>query len=147
MGAKQLSLDIYQIDEEATRNAVEKYLKQAREYKVTEYIPMEATTTGIISDTPRGYTGRISDSTASIAIRNVDEPERRRQHVERAEKAVSRLGARQQRIIRMRYLDEDDALDFNVANELGYSDRHYRRIKSLAIYRLAAALGLIVFRE
>jgi len=143
----QLALDIYRIDEEATKNAVEKYLRQAREYKVTEYIPLEPKYTSDYSDIPRSYTGKISDSTANIAIKNIDEPERRKHHVERVERAVSRLGERQQKIIRMRYLDNDDMLDFNVAAELGYSDRHYRRLKSIAIYRLAAALGLIVFRE
>lgn len=36
MGAEPLMADIQRIDEEATKDAVEKYLKQAREYKVTD---------------------------------------------------------------------------------------------------------------
>lgn len=137
-------MDIYKVDEEATKAAVEKYLLQAREYTVTEYIPEEPTTTASYSDSPRSYTGRTSDQTARIGAVNVDEPERRRRHVERAERAIGRLGQRQQKLIRARYLDEDDVLDFEVAQELGYSDRHYRRIKSVAIYRLASMLGLLV---
>ena len=143
----QLSLDIYRIDEEATRDAVERYLKEAREYKVTEYIPMEPKYTSDYSDIPRSYTGRISDPTANIAARNIDEPERRRKHVERAEKAISRLGTRQQAIIRMRYMEDDDVMDSEVAEKLNYSPRHYRRLKSIAIYRLATALGLIKLRD
>lgn len=143
----QLALDIYKIDEEATKDAVEKYLLQAREYMVTEYIPEEPKYTSDYSDTPRSYTGKISDPTANIVIRNVDEPERRRKHIERVERAVSRLGARQQKIIRMRYLEDDYVMDIDVATELGYSTRHYRRMKSIAIYRLATSLGLIVLKE
>lgn len=140
-------MDIYKIDEDATRAAVEKYLLQAREYRVTEYIPAEPSVTASYSDMPRSYTGQTSDQTYRLAERNVDEPERRRRHIDRAERAVSRLGIRQQRLIRMRYLDEDGVMDTDVAVELGYSDRHYRRIKSVAIYRLASMLGLIVLLD
>lgn len=141
----QMLLDIYPVDEEATRDAVEKYLKQAREYKVTEYMPEEPIVTAAYNDMPRG--GGVSDPTARIAITNVDEPERRRRHVERAERAVKRLGSRQQELVRKKYLDDDDVADMDVAAELGFSDRHYRRIKSVAIHRLAGILGLVVLRE
>ena len=147
MGAQQLSFDIHRIDEEATRDAVEKYLQQAREYIVTEYIPDEPTMTAVYSDMPRGNTGTTSDQTGNIATRNVDEPERRRRHIERAEKAIGRLGGRQQKLIRNRYMDDDDVWDYDVAENLGYSDRHYRRIKSVAIYRLAGMLGLVMLQD
>lgn len=144
---QQLSINIYPIDEEATKDAVEKYLRQAREYKVTEYIPEMPTVTPSYSDIPRSYTGQTTDQTGRIAAHNVDEIERRKRHIERAEKAVSRLGSKQQKIIRMRYLDDDYVSDSEVAAELGYSDRHYRRIKSFAMYRLATTLGLVVLKE
>ncbi|WP_270167544.1 ArpU family phage packaging/lysis transcriptional regulator [Paenibacillus sp. SYP-B4298] len=140
-------MEIYKVDEEATKAAVEKYLKQAREYMVTEYIPEEPSVTASYSDAPRSFTGLTSDQTGRLAQRNVDEPERRKRHIERAEQAVNRLGRRQQRLIRLRYLEDDDMLDFDVAQELGFSDRHYRRIKSVAIYRLATTLGLLVLRD
>lgn len=41
LGVQQLVKNIYKVDEEATKDAVEKYLLQAREYKITEYIPEE----------------------------------------------------------------------------------------------------------
>lgn len=147
MAKGQLILDIYPVDEDATRDAVEKYLLQAREYKVTEYIPEAPSMTASYSDMPRSNTGMTSDQTGRIATANVDEPERRRRHVERAEKAVNRLGSRHQKLIRKRYLDDDDVSDFDVADELGFSDRHYRRIKSVAIHRLAGILGLVVLRD
>lgn len=147
MGAQQLTFDIYKVNEEATKSAVEKYLLQAREYRITEYIPEEQSVTASYSDMPRSYTGQTSDHTGNMAARNVDEPERRRRHIERADKAISRLGTKQQKLIRARYLDEDGVLDFNVAADLGYSDRHYRRIKSVAIYRIASILGLLVLQD
>lgn len=142
-----MEMNIYKVDEEATKAAVEKYLLEAREYMVTEYIPQEPTITTSYSVTPPSYTGLTSDQTGRIAAINVDEPERRRRHVERVERAVSRLGQRQQRLIRMKYLDDDNVMDYDVAAELGYSDRHYRRIKSVAIYRLATMLGLLVLLD
>lgn len=143
----QISMGIYPVDEEATRDAVEKYLKQAREYKVTEFIPLSPSITASYSDMPRSNTGMTSDQTGKMAAANVDEPECRRRHVERAERAVNRLGTRQQTLIRKRYLDDDDVADMDVAAELGFSDRHYRRIKSVAIHRLAGILGLVVLRD
>lgn len=144
---RQTSMKIYKVDEDVTKDAVEKYLLQAREYAVTEYIPEEPTVTSVLSDTPRSYTGTTSDSTGSIATRNVDEVQRRKRHVERAERAVARLGTRQQKLVRMRYLDDDDVTDYDVAADLGFSDRHYRRIKSMAIHRLAGILGLVTLNE
>lgn len=62
------AVSIQAVDEEATKDAVEKYLLQAREYKVTEYIPAEASVTASYSDMPRSYTGQTSDQTANLAI-------------------------------------------------------------------------------
>ncbi|MBH5316710.1 hypothetical protein I6N90_02660 [Paenibacillus sp. GSMTC-2017] len=147
MGAKRMSLENYKVDDSATKDAVEKYLLQAREYQVTAYIPMEQSITASYNDMPRSYTGMTSDHTGRLAAINVDEPERRRRHIERAESAISRLGAKQQQLIRARYLDEDSVLDIDVAMEMGYSDRHYRRIKSDTLYRIATILGLLVLKE
>ncbi|RXZ84910.1 hypothetical protein EBB07_01415 [Paenibacillaceae bacterium] len=142
-----MNLESYEMNKEATRAAVEKYLLQGREYKVTAYIPEEAAVTAAYSGMLRSVTNRISDQTGRIAASNVDEPERRRKHIARMERAIDQLGERQQKLIRARYLEEDDVLDFDVAMDLGYSDRHYRRIKAAAIVRLAAILGLIVLKE
>ncbi|WP_020621114.1 ArpU family phage packaging/lysis transcriptional regulator [Paenibacillus daejeonensis] len=143
----QIRQDIYKVDEAETRAAVEKYLLQAREYSVTEYIPEEASVTASYSSIPRSNTNVTSDQTGDIASTNVDEPERRRRHVERALKAIDRLGKRHQNLINMRYMMDDDVLDMDVAEELGYTPRHYRRIKSVAMYRLATSLGLLVLSD
>lgn len=143
----QMALDIYNVDEDKTREAVETFLIQAREYQVTEYIPDEPSMTASYNDMPRSNTGVTSDQTSNIATKLVDEQQRRRRHVERAEKAIRKLGAKQQLLIRERYMNDDDVWDYDVARKIGYSDRHYRRIKSWAIYRLATSLGLIVFKD
>lgn len=148
MGVRQLSFDIYKVDENATKEAVEKYLLQVREYKITEYIPVQPTVTAVISDMPRSFTGLTSDQTGGIVTKNIDELNRRKAHIERAEKAINRLPQKQQHLIRTRYFDScEDIWDYQAAEEIGYSERHYRRIKTLAIYRLASMLGLLVFVE
>ncbi|GKU78558.1 ArpU family phage packaging/lysis transcriptional regulator [Paenibacillus sp. L3-i20] len=147
MGARQTDFGNYKVNDSATKDAVEKYLLQAREYLVTAYIPEQQSITASYSDMPRSYTGMTSDHTGKLAARNVDEPERRRRHIERAESAISRLGAKQQKLIRARYLDEDNVLDLDVAADMGYSDRHYRRIKSETMFRIANTLGLVVLQE
>ncbi|WP_234404843.1 ArpU family phage packaging/lysis transcriptional regulator [Paenibacillus bouchesdurhonensis] len=149
MGAKQLTMGIYEVDEKATTAAVEEYLNDAREYSITEFVPIEPTTTAEYSDMPRGYTGTTSDQTGDIAIYNTDEQERRKRHIERVERAVSRLPQRQQKLIRTKYLEADgeEKWDYEIADEIGYSYRHYKRIKSFAIYRLATSLRLIKLKE
>ncbi|WP_052487934.1 ArpU family phage packaging/lysis transcriptional regulator [Gordoniibacillus kamchatkensis] len=89
----------------------------------------------------------VSSPVEDIAIKNIDEINRRQKHIERAYKAINRLGTKQQKLIRMRYMEDDYIADSEVAAELGYSDRHYRRLKSFAIYRLANMLGLLVLKE
>lgn len=147
MGAKQLVLDIYSVNEDATKAGVEKFLFQAREYKITEYIPVEPSMTASYSDLPRSNTGLTIDQTGKLAINNVDETTRRKRHIERVELAINRLSLRQKKLIVLRYFEDDDVLDFDIAADLGFSDRHYRRIKSEAIFRLASILGLLVFEE
>ena len=147
MGAKQLVLDIYNVNDAETKAAVEKYLLQAREYKITEYIPEEASITASYSDMPRSYTGVTTNQTFRLAAMNVDEPERRKKHIERAHKAIARLSKRQQKLINMRYMEDNDMFDYEIAMELGFSESTYRRTKSVAILRLASILGLLVFHE
>lgn len=149
MAEKQLDLGIYNIDRDATEEAVKDYLTKAKEYKITEFIPLEPSTTPGYSDMPRGYTGTTSDQTGDIAIYNTDEQERRRKHIERAEKAIGRLPYRQQKIIEAKYMeaDSEEKWDYEIADDIGYSYRHYKRLKSIAIYRLATSLGLIRLKE
>src|SRR5690242_2285384 len=108
MATKQISFGIYDIDREATRLAVEDYLIQAREYQVTEYIPEQPSTTASYSDMPRSYTGVTSNQTGDLALKIVIEQENRKRHVERTEKAIRKLGAEQQLLIRERYMNDDD---------------------------------------
>ncbi|PFZ06235.1 ArpU family transcriptional regulator, partial [Bacillus wiedmannii] len=54
-------------------------------------------------------------------------------------------GSIQRDIIYKRYLEEEDVCDYMVYNEIGMSERTYRRWKSKAFYKLAFALGLEVY--
>lgn len=52
---------------------------------ITDYIPEEVSVTASISATVRSYTGQTCDQNWNIT-RNVDETERRKWHIERADR-------------------------------------------------------------
>ncbi|HDR6499380.1 TPA: ArpU family transcriptional regulator, partial [Bacillus cereus] len=68
----------------------------------------------------------------------------------RVEQALSRfgnntVGKNQRDIIVKRYLEDEDVCDYMVYNEIGMSERTYRRVKARAFYKLAFALRLEVY--
>ncbi|MED3469225.1 ArpU family phage packaging/lysis transcriptional regulator, partial [Bacillus thuringiensis] len=54
-------------------------------------------------------------------------------------------GKNQRDIIVKRYLEDEDVCDYMVYNEIGMSERTYRRVKVRAFYKLAFALRLEVY--
>ncbi|WP_240420784.1 hypothetical protein [Paenibacillus periandrae] len=72
-------------------------------------------------------TNTVSSPVENIIIQNIEEQENHIKHIERAERAINRLGTRHQKLIRARFMEDDYVSDTDVAAELGYSDRHYRR--------------------
>jgi ArpU family phage transcriptional regulator len=61
------------------------------------------------------------------------------------DKALSRFSKNQRDIIVKRYLEDEEVFDYMVYNEIGMSERTYRRNKSNAFYKLAFALRLEVY--
>ncbi len=57
----------------------------------------------------------------------------------------STAGKNQRDIIVKRYLEDEDVCDYMVYNEIGMSERTYRRVKARAFYKLAFALRLEVY--
>ncbi|WP_308727147.1 ArpU family phage packaging/lysis transcriptional regulator, partial [Bacillus paranthracis] len=60
-------------------------------------------------------------------------------------KALSRFSKSQRDIIVKRYLEDEEVFDYMVYNDIGMSERTYRRNKSNAFYKLAFALRLEVY--
>ncbi|MGQ7279986.1 ArpU family phage packaging/lysis transcriptional regulator [Brevibacillus thermoruber] len=116
----QLSF-LSKIDRKETQRRIEEALETARIYKQIGFVQREISNT--LSYEPRfhGQTNKTSAPAEECAIWNVDTEERLRNLTERVEKAVSRLGKRQQQIIRKRYLEDEHATDYRVWGEIGLS--------------------------
>ena len=56
-----------------------------------------------------------------------------------------RAGKDQRNIIIKRYLEDEDICNYMVYNEIGMSERTYRRVKARVFYKLAFALRLEVY--
>ncbi|MBL0386224.1 ArpU family transcriptional regulator [Tumebacillus sp. ITR2] len=136
------------IETKKTRARVEGMLESCRLYMQIGYHPgQEARTTARYSLTPSSVTNAFHSSTESIAQKNVDEERRRRALVESVWAAVEMLNEMEQQIVKMRYLEDDDALDYIVWGELNLSERKYYRVKARAFLKLALAMGVAVYKE
>lgn len=122
------------------KRAVEDALTKTRLWKQMDFEVREQRVTMLYEPRYHGKTNKVDSQVADIAIYNTDEPERRKQFIQLVESSVRRLGTIQRKIIENRYLSDDYVRDIDVALELGYSERQYRRYKAEALYRLATML-------
>lgn len=143
MGKHETQIGIMEINIDRTRRNVEAKLETARIYKHLGFIRREARITSGTELRFHGSTNVTADVTEKTALRNVDQEERMRLAYEDVERALLSLPAKQQEIIRLRYLDSlDGELDYNVCYQVHLSERTYRRVKVKAIINLALALRL-----
>ena len=61
--------------------------------------------------------------------------------------AVNRLGYWERAIIIQRYMLQDDVFDYQVYNDLNFSERKYYRLKEKAFLKLALSLRIEVYKE
>lgn len=142
---EQLTL-LPEIDEKATKQAVERVLEKYRIYKLQVSLDRLPTITADYSFMPRSYTGTTSDSTADAAIANIDYERERIQFLNRIHNAVNRLTPRERAIIIQAYLVDEPMYDYEVYTELNMSERQYYRIKSNALHKLSFILGIERYR-
>lgn len=129
------------------KTKIEEELDRYRMWKFITFQDREAATTATWSETPKGYTGTVSDQTGNIAVYNVDELERRHRFCERMEKAVSRLPRRERQILQDRYMQREPVFDYVVFNQLlvpPLSEVTYYKIKNRAMTMLALSLNIEV---
>ncbi|ASA21287.1 hypothetical protein B9T62_11115 [Paenibacillus donghaensis] len=129
------------------RSKMETEFERYRLWKFITFQEREVSITAAWSDTPKGFTGTVSDQTGNIAAYNVNEPERRRQFCERVEYAVSRLPHKEQQVITQRYMQREVTFDFVVFNQTidpPMSRGTYDKIKARAMTMLAMALNIEV---
>lgn len=144
-----MSFELPELDRKATQAKVEEYLEKYRLFKYLTFEEREASITS--SSTPRyhGTTNQTSDQTASIALHNVDEQDKRKQFCERIERAVKRLPKMERFLIEERYMSEDaeyltDLKVYCFKFQPPISASTYDKIRWKAFYKLALNLNIAV---
>ncbi|KUP37438.1 ArpU family phage packaging/lysis transcriptional regulator [Bacillus halotolerans] len=143
----QLTLNIPQIDAEATKLKAEKLLDQYRLYLLQvpdDFLPKVTPTYSIV---PPSITNEFHSSTEDAALKRLDWEIQRDKFLKRIQKAVNRLSQRERQIIFMLYMKSEEMYDYEVYAEIGMSQRSYYRVKAKALYRLAFALREEVYKK
>ncbi|ENQ3106538.1 phage transcriptional regulator, ArpU family [Bacillus sp. 491mf] len=136
------------IDRKATQVRLEEVLGNVRIYRQFGMIRNEMKVTASGEVRYHGPTNIVGKPAEDVALSNVKLSERevRLQRLSfQIDKALSRFSKNQRDIIVKRYLEDEEVFDYMVYNEIGMSERTYRRNKSNAFYKLAFALRLEVY--
>lgn len=119
----QLTLNIPQIDEEATKLKAEKLLDQYRLYLLQvpdDFLPKITPTYSIV---PPSITNEFHSSTKEAVLKRLDWEIQRDKFLKRIQKAVNRLSQRERQIIVMLYMQSEEMYDYEVYAEMGLSQR------------------------
>jgi len=143
----QLSFMLPEIDRKATKKAVEVAFEKYRFYLLTipeERLPKLTSTYSLI---PPANANEFYSSTENMATKTVDFERERDKYIELVQKAVNRLSVKEREIIIKRYLQDEEVFDYEVYNEIGYSERRYYRLKARIFYKLAFLLKIEVYKK
>lgn len=143
----QLAFNLPKINREETRNVVEKALEDYKMYLLMDPEDNEPTVTAAFKLVPSAPSNQFHSSTEDAAVRKLDQERKRKAYLTKIQKAVNRLAVEERSIIINRYLQNEEVFDYEVYNELGYSERKYYRIKSRAFYKLAFILRIEIYVE
>ncbi|PJZ01122.1 ArpU family transcriptional regulator [Bacillus vallismortis] len=143
----QLTLNIPQIDEEATKLKAEKLMDQYRLYLLQVPDDLLPKVTPTYSIVPPSITNEFHSSTEEAALKRLDWEIQRDKFLKRIQRAVNRLSQRERQIIVMLYMQPEEMYDYEVYAEMDLSQRSYYRVKAKALYRLAFALREEVYKK
>ncbi|HDX9708501.1 MULTISPECIES: ArpU family phage packaging/lysis transcriptional regulator [Bacillus cereus group] len=136
------------INRKATQLRLEQLLENVRIYRKFGMIRNEMKVTASCEVRYHGSTNVVGKPAEDVALANV-ELSKREERLQRLsfqiEKVLSRFSKNQRDIIIKRYLEDEEVFDYMVYNEIGMSERTYRRNKANAFYKLAFALRLEVY--
>ncbi|MBC6974849.1 ArpU family transcriptional regulator [Bacillus sp. Xin] len=136
------------IDRKATQARLEKILEDVRIYRQFGMIRHEMKVTASCEVRYHGPTNVVGKPAEDVALANL-ELNKREERLKRLsfqiDKVLSRFSKNQRDIIVKRYLEGEEVFDYMVYNEIGMSERTYRRNKSNAFYKLAFALRLEIY--
>lgn len=143
----QMSFNLPEINRKETRDKVEAALEKYQIMLLMDPEEYEPKITASFNIAPAAPTNEFHSTTESVTIRRMDDERRRKKYINRIKNAVNRLNYNERSIIIKRYLVEDDIYDYEVYNELGFSERKYYRIKARAFYKLAFILRIEVYKK
>ncbi|WP_459499886.1 ArpU family phage packaging/lysis transcriptional regulator [Bacillus sp. C1] len=139
-----------EIDRKATQSRIEDVLENVRIYRQFGMIRNEMKVTASCEVRYHGPTNVVGNPAEDVALANVELGERevKLQRLSlQIDKALNRFSKNQRDIIVKRYLEDEEVFDYMVYNEIGMSERTYRRNKANAFYKLAFALRLEVYEQ
>lgn len=136
-----------EIDRDETKKNIEAALEKYQIMLLMDPEEYEPKITASFRLAPSSPTNEFYSTTEDVAVQRIDVEEKRRKYINRIRKAVNRLAYQERMIIINRYLKSDDVFDYEVYNELGFSESKYYRIKSDAFYKLAFMLRSVVYKE
>ncbi|MGG3449904.1 ArpU family phage packaging/lysis transcriptional regulator [Domibacillus aminovorans] len=135
-----------EIDRKETQKKVEEVLESVRIYKQIGFIRREMKTTPAYTPRYHSQTYSMGNPAEETAIWNAEKEQELENLEDNLDRALNRLSRIERAIIQKRYLEDEDAFDYMIHNELGMSARTYGRVKSRAFYKLAFMLRLEVVK-
>lgn len=136
-----------EIDIKETKKVVEAALEKYRVLLLTQNEEELPKVTATYSFVPPSTTNSFHSSTEDAAIRNIEREQARSKYLKRMVMAVNRLGYWERAILIQRYMLQDDVFDYQVYNDLNFSERKYYRLKEKAFLKLALSLRIEVYKE
>lgn len=144
---KQLSFKMPVLDEEETKNEVEKVFGEYRMYLSQMPSDILPKVTASYSIVPPSVTNEFNSSTENIAIERVQYEMARDKFMNWVYRAVNRLPKRERQIIHMYYMEEEKGYDPDIMDAVGLGRTTYYKVKGKALLRLAFSLRKEVFKQ
>ncbi|MFC4403303.1 ArpU family phage packaging/lysis transcriptional regulator [Gracilibacillus xinjiangensis] len=143
---KQMEFMLNEIDRAATKAMVEEKLNQYQLYLLAAPIDIEPKITSTFTITPPTYNNQFHSTTEEMAIKKIDQERKREKFISWVQRCINKLPLQERSVIIKSYLS-DNIYEYEVYNELGFSERKYYRVKSRAIYTLAFIMGVEVYKK
>ncbi|EKS8373049.1 ArpU family transcriptional regulator [Bacillus cereus] len=144
---KQLSFKMPVLDEEETKNEVEKVFEEYRMYLSQMPSDILPKVTASYSIVPPSVTNEFNSSTENIAIERLQYEMARDKFMNWVHRAVNRLPKRERQIIHMYYMEEGKGYDPDIMDEVKLGRTTYYKVKGKALLRLAFSLRKEVFKQ
>jgi ArpU family phage transcriptional regulator len=103
--------------------------------------------TATFSLVPPSFTNGFHSSTEDAAVANVDLERAREYYIQNIIRGVNRVGKIEREIIYKRYLETEEIFDYEIYNEMGFSERRFYRLKARIFYKLAFILRIEVYKK